>query len=110
MLEFLDSQYFTNVLLVGLVYAVYRLTWSLERMWDTMCEWKIQVSQLRIADMVEDGVTMALKMATIPEPKQIDYFALDAESFDKFFGHEAAEKKGVLSQIAYFLSTRRAHL
>lgn len=105
--EFLRSQFLTNLLLAGVIYVVYQLMRSLERMWSMVCEWKEKVSEIRIADTVEDGVTMALKMATVEEPTERDYSALDVETFDKFFGYEAATKKGVLSQIAHLLSTRR---
>jgi hypothetical protein len=106
--EFLRSQFLTNLLLAGVIYVVYKLVRSLERMWSTVCEWKEMVSEIRIADMVEDGVTMALKMATVEEPTETDYSALDVETLDKLFGYKAAEEKGVLSQIAYFLSTARS--
>jgi len=101
-----NLQWTQVILAVGLALIVYEISLfrkSFNASLEELREWKTAIMPERtLTGIIEDGVTNALKMATLRDPRGEPHpEALDIDFFDK-----VAEDRGVLTQILLALYRR----
>jgi hypothetical protein len=101
-----NLQWTQVILAVGLAWIIYEISLfrkSFKGFLEELREWKADLAPERtLTRIIEDGITNALKMATLRDPRDEPHpEALDIDFFDK-----VAQDRGVLTQILLALYRR----